>query len=665
MHRTRTVIVTLAAALAALVVAAASQADRGSGGDRDRHGNQLEQAGLVTAAPRASFPAGEPTQAGDPTRSGDRKWKEKDSQDRGARKNRKKDCSCWDQYAQGDIELKVLLIGADGTEAAFGDWKSLLTREGVPFTAMVAKDAGPLTAATFSDRPGHALYQAVVLSNDGLYYWNGSAYVSALSPESWTALQAFESQFRIRQVTSVVYPQPQYGLEYPTFAGDFGGETGQLTDAGKQAFPYLAGTVLYDRGAYGYKAKPLAGSGFQALVQAADGSALVGVNTNPDGRQELVATVAQNQWMTQSQLLGHGTLNWVTRGVHLGMNRNYLSLHVDDAFNGDDRWDTAANVTSSNKSIAIVMSPADVDRAVAWEKASGLRLDLAFNGAAAPIHPDLAAALIAAKQRFGWINHTFTHLNLDTLDTATISAEISQNIAFGKANRLPFDSTELVTGEHSGLNNPNVAQALADNGIAFTGSDASREAGQRLIGSTLTVPRHPTNIFYNVGTKAEQLDEYNYIYYEACVSGCLSAPATWDQYVANEVAIMFRHVALNDAYPHYVHVSNLAEDGTLYPVIDAFLAKYRSLFTAAIVDPTLTDAGLQVKRQTAWQAALDAGQVSARLSNGKVSVSSPVGVDVPLTGTRKVDQYGAERSGWKKSDGSLQLRVATAGGSED
>ncbi len=665
MHRTRKLIVTLGAVTAALMVAAVSQAGSGHDAGRDNKGFGLAQAGLVSSAPEAGFPAGAPTQAGDPTRSGDRKWKEKDAKDRGARRSRTKDCNCWDEYAQGEIELKVLLIGADGNEPAFGDWKSLLTREGVPFTAIVAKDAGPLTAATFSDRAGHALYQAVVLSNDGLYYWNGSAYVSALSPESWAALQAFESQFRIRQVTSVVYPQPQYGLEYPTFAGDFGGETAQLTAAGKQAFPYLAGTVLYDSGAYGYKAKPLAGAAFQPLVQAADGSALVGVNTNPDGRQELVATVAQNQWMTQSQLLGHGVLNWVTRGVRLGMNRNYLSLHVDDAFNGDDRWDTVANVTTADPSTTIVMTPADVDRAVAWQKASGLRLDLAFNGAAAASYPSLAAALIGAKQSFGWINHTYTHLNLNTLDTATISGEIAQNIAFGKANRLPFDRTELVTGEHSGLSNPNLAQALADNGIAFTASDASREAGQRLIGSTLTVPRHPTNVFYNVGTKAEQLDEYNYVYYEACVSGCLAAPATWDQYVANEVAIMFRHVAMNDAYPHYAHVSNLAEDAVLLPVVDALLAKYRSLFTAAIVDPTLSDAGLQVKRQAAWQAALDAGQVSARLSKGKVSVSAPAGLDVPLTGTKKVDQYGAERSGWKTSDGSLQLKVATAGGGED
>ena len=662
MQRRRTFTALGATILTALLVAAATQA-----GGHNRHGddgNHVARAGIATGGEQAEFPAGMPRTAGDPTRAGDRKWKDKDARDRGARKGGKKSCNCWEQYPAADIDLKVLLIGADGSEPGFADWQATLTREGVPFTALVAKDAGPLTASTFSDRAGHALYQAVILSNDGLYYWDGSAYVSALSPESWAALQAFESQFRIRQVTAAVYAQPQYGLNYPTFAGDLGGQSGQLTAAGKAVFPNLAGTVPYDAGSFGYKATPLDGSGFQTLVQSADGAALVGINTNPDGRQELVSTVAQNQYMLQSRLLDHGVLNWVTRGVHLGANRNYLSLHVDDAFNADDRWDAAANVTSGDPAQAIVMTPADVARAAAWQKASGLRLDLAFNGAAAPIYPDLAAALLGAKRSFGWINHTYTHLNLDSLDTAAISAEIAQNIDFAKANRIPFDPTELVTGEHSGLNNPAIAGALTQNGILYTGSDASRESGQRRLGSALTVPRHPTNVFYNVGTRAEQLDEYNYIYFEACASGCLAAPATWEQYVANETTIMLRHVTANDVDPHYFHVSNLAEDAVLLPVVDALLAQYRALFTTPLVNPTLTEAGSQLKRQAAWAAALATRQVGAMLSGNSVTVTAPVGLDVPVTGTRQVDRYGSERSGWVASDGSLRLRVAPAGGAD-
>lgn len=658
--RHKKLITIAAASLTALLVAAASQA---GGGNRHGRGIQIEKAGVawsrttLSDAPKASFPAGMPTVAGDPTAKSTT-WRTRDRFQRQERTKKTSNCNCWDNYAASNVGLKVLLIGADGTESGFADWKDTLTREGVPFDAIVAKDAGELTAASFANGTA-AKYQAVILSNDGLYYYDGSAYVSALSQASWDALHAFELQFRIREVVANVYPQPQYGLNYPTAAGDFGGKTATVTSAGKTVFDNLVGTVLYDSGSWGYSATPLDPS-FKTLVQGTDGGALVGINTNADGRQQLVSTVAQNQYMIQSALLDQGILEWVTRGVHLGFDRSYLSIHADDAFNGDDRWDTATHTTPEDvDGRTIVMTPADVTRAVNWQRTSGVRIDLAYNGGAAADYPALAQSLLAAKRSFGWINHTYTHLNLDALDTATISAEIAQNIQFARQNRLSIDATELVTGEHSGLNNPAIVAALAANNIAFTGSDASREAAQRAIGSTLTVPRHPTNIFYNVGTKAEQLDEYNWLYYYNCTVGCLSAPATWDDYVNNEVTIMLRHVTGNDVDPHYVHVSNLAEEGTMYPVLDALLAKYRALFTTPLVDPTLTQAGAQDKRQAAWAAALAGNQVTATLqANGKVSVVSPAGVDVPVTGSSATERYGSERNGWVATRGALSLSQA-------
>ena len=50
-------------------------------------------------------------------------------------------------------------------------------------------------------------------------------------------------------------------------------------------------------------------------------------------------TVASNQFQNHDQLLRHGMLNWVTRGVYLGYQRNYLELQVDDVFLPDDAWD--------------------------------------------------------------------------------------------------------------------------------------------------------------------------------------------------------------------------------------------------------------------------------------------------------------------------------------
>jgi hypothetical protein len=52
-------------------------------------------------------------------------------------------------------------------------------------------------------------------------------------------------------------------------------------------------------------------------------------------------TVASNEHQSQAQLLRHGMLNWVTCGVFLGYQRNYLELQVDDLCLCDDAWDPA------------------------------------------------------------------------------------------------------------------------------------------------------------------------------------------------------------------------------------------------------------------------------------------------------------------------------------
>ena len=63
----------------------------------------------------------------------------------------------------------------------------------------------------------------------------------------------------------------------------------------------------------------------------------------------------------------------------------------------------------------IRMTADDVAYAVDWQRRSGFRLDLVFNGAGS-VAADaghgtdpLTAALTAAKDEFGWINHTWSH----------------------------------------------------------------------------------------------------------------------------------------------------------------------------------------------------------------------------------------------------------------
>lgn len=532
------------------------------------------------------------------------------------------------------LDLRVLLMSAEGTDPTFTWWKTTLQREGVPFDAFIATAEPELTAARLRRAADHGRYQAVVLSNGALVYTpdGGATWPSALSTQEWGVLAAYEAEFGVREVDAYVYPQPAYGLEWTSIAGDQSGTTLQVSAAGRSVFTDLVGPVPVDRWTYGYRATPMAG--FQTLVSSG-GHAIVGTYTRPDGTEALVSTIDGNDWALHSNLLVRGMLEWATRGVHLGQRRAYLGIDVDDVFLGDDRWNPDANATAENGPNPIRMTPADVDRVLAWQQSSGIRLNLLFNADGAKPGDPLTQRLLADKNAFRWTSHTFTHLNLDGRPLQTIREEIWKNIDWAHEQGLPnFDETEVTTGEHSGLTNPAMAQAFTDTGIRWFGSDNSRTPQQSPIGPAMSVPRHPTGIYYNVGTRAEQLDEYNWINFENCGGAprCLPGLADWNTYVDNEATIILRHVLGNDPRPHYVHQNNLAEDGTMYPVIDEVLRRYRAYLKPSLVQLGTRGAGEELLRQSTWASAVAAGNVSATIGpDGNVVVSTASPIAVPFT----------------------------------
>jgi hypothetical protein len=536
----------------------------------------------------------------------------------------------------------------------------------------------------------------VILANGDLVHQVQNAdgtlsFPSALSDSEWTALAKFEGTFRIRQFSDSTLPSALHGLNPATNAGEQGGNTGQLTAAGLAVFPYLKGPVPIDNptantDTFGYQATPAAQTApaaFQTLMSGPNGAAYLGVYTHADGREEMVSTLDGNENQLHEELLRHGILNWVTRGVRFGYQRNYLAVETDDIFLPDDRWDatlkrtlvdgptTAPDEVTCAPAPApagtpacrpIRMLPADVTRLLDWQKSRGIRLDMVFNGGgsdefrAANAGADpLADAFIANAPAFHWINHTFTHLQLDALPQSTIVSQITDNVAWARSHGIPLDPSELVTGEHSGLHNPATPGAFGATGVQWTAADNSREPTPYTIGGATTVPRYPTNVFYNTGTQAEQLDEYNYIYLPPSAGGrcvasttntCRTAPATWADFVGSEADIVFRHLMGNDPRPSYAHQSNLAEDGVLYPVLDEVLRRYRLYFNPDPVQLSLAQIGQTMQRQAGWDGAVAAGQVSGYLQDGAVHVTTPATMQVPITGAPDGELYGGDRSGW-------------------
>jgi hypothetical protein len=553
------------------------------------------------------------------------------------------------------IDLKVLLISETGVEPSLDAWKKALELEGVPYDSRRVGGGQPALTAGQLSTGNRASYQAVVFATSGVY--------AALTAAELAALETFESTFGIRQVTAYAYPSAQFGLESPFSAGPMFNEVGTLTTAGRAVFRYLKGPVPFAAEAWGYRAVPCAGcpGRFEVLVSGNGGAALVGMRTHPDGRQELVMTVDSNPWMIHSQLLRHGLLDWVTKGVYFGHWRNYIGLHIDDAFYPDERWNAELNCTPDPPTPEcpeippIRMTAADVTRAVNWMTAKNVRLTLAYNAEGADPADPLTAALLQRKGRFDWINHTWSHEHLDAAPLSLLKSEIRQNIDWARTNKVAIDRDELVTGEHSGLANPSMPQALAETGISWIAADASRQPDQYLIGSARTVPRWPANVFYNTSTRSDQLDEYNYIYLPPELGGscqntatttCRSAPITWSEYVDLEAGIMLQHVLANDPRPHFFHQSNLAEDGILYDVVGRVVDRYRQYVSVALNQPAFNTAGATLRRRGRWQATLAAGQVSGWIQDGKVFVQAAATTDVPLAGTTVGGAYGGQTSGW-------------------
>ncbi|WP_234332557.1 hypothetical protein [Streptomyces sp. NRRL S-87] len=595
------------------------------------------------------------------------------------------------------IDLKVLVVddGGSSVDALVAE----LTDTGVPFTRIDLRDtARPVINAAFladtvDGRP-RARYQGVVLPNENPF-GDGSAEAAALA--------AYETTYGIRQVDAYTWAHPGVGLDYTDsggYAGMLDGTPAAVTDAGRAGpFGYLAGQVLFEDNStlipesYGYLGRPR--PGYTSLVDApVEGGRASMVGTyEHDGRSELVVTFGYNRYQRQFRLLARGIVDWLTQGVHLGQSRNYFSVHVDDVFAPDARWNPDLNCTPGDIDCAggadagndIRMTAADAAYAAQWQQSRGFTLDMVYNaGAGEEWKAEHGAAdaltdrLVADRAQYRWINHTYTHPFLGCVQDVSvvpwkcstdaagatqwvsrseIAGQIRDNNDWAAQKGLPVDRTELVTGEHSGLktlpqqpvDNPNLAGALSDTGVRWIASDNSREPVQRAVGQAQTVPRYPMNVYYNTGTAAEMADEYNWIYTSAADGGsgicennatstCLPAPldpatgyATY--IVPQEARTALRHVLGNDPRPHYVHQSNLAEERILYPVLDEVLTTYRATFAAntPIVNLRQRDQGVELARRTAWDKALADGKVTAYRIGTTVTVKAPVGVSAPIT----------------------------------
>ena len=636
------------------------------------------------------------------------------------------------------IDMKVLIVtDQSGSADAI---KGELDIEGIPYTVVDVSQPGRpiITDAFLSDTLStgpRAKYQSVVLSGSGVL---GAEEYGAISKFE-SAFGIREVQAYVFPTEGWGLTRPTINGYMGQLDGFQVNVTDVARSANVGPFRYLNSSFKLDdvspsvTETYGYVSQPIAtplpaGVSLTPLVTTAipgtnAQGVLVGELKN-NGRETLFLTFSMNNYQSQARILGKGIVTWMTKGIHLGYSRSYFGVHIDDIFLPDSRWSASRNCTPGSDCAllptdapSIRMTSADVTYLANWQRAQGIKLDMTFNGSGSDDYVEqhggkadpLATAFIKKKTSFRWINHTFSHDYLGCVQdwsvvpwtcvktatgatkwasTTLVQRQVQENLAWAAQRGISVPSNVLVTGEHSGLkslpqmtkDNPNVSSVLGAVGVTVTASDASREKEQRVLanGVTVTLPRYPMNIYYNVGTYLDEVDEYNWIYTSRANGGsglCEDNPATstcvapisadqagfMSRIVPGEVRVAMSHVLANDPRPHYAHQSNLSEDRLLYPVVDSILATYRSTFAAnsPILNPSMQQASDALIQQRQWAAALKAKQVSAYILGGKVKIqSSDVALRVPLTlpngsttssGGVFGSAYADERSTWTSS----------------
>ena len=601
-------------------------------------------------------------------------------------------------------DMKLLVIGTDGTEPSFQAIVLFLDYLGIPYDKLLAKTQ-VLPALTES---GKGRYQGIVLSTGNLSVCDPSCR-SALSATDWTSIDNYTRDYKVRMAAFYAWPEKRYGLTAgnPIVTSDAAPQYAAFTSSASSVFSYLnVSNPLKIAGAYMYPAAitPDAGETVTPLLTVG-GAPVAVVDKKADGREFLALTMDQSPYLLHSMALNYGVFNWVTNGIFLGARKIYFSPQVDDFFLANDLF--AKGVTAcmpnsfmldptydaADKCPSDRMDSGDLSELQKWQDGlnaktqfKNIRVSLVFNGFGSALgggdygwNDALTREAISSRSKFYWVNHTFDHEDLDCFDPAPNSGictpanfnqsltEISKNVTIGRLLALPLDSTSIVTPAISGLYNANFLKAAQQSGIRYLVGDSSRtrdglpaKPNTGFVNSVnpalFIIPRRPVNVFYNTKsglphTDGSLVDEYNYLYGPNGVfkkgDGTPFFPAdqTLADIVNRESDNLLSYMLKYEIYGSMWHQSNFIRySGSkmlFTDVAGATLDKFAKLSNLPVVSMQQTAIGQYMEERMAYNAA----NVKATLTPGvNITFTATSSAKAPVTGICKqtCENYGGQ-----------------------
>ncbi|PAK11516.1 hypothetical protein DF156_26235 [Burkholderia ubonensis] len=451
--------------------------------------------------------------------------------------------------ADAQIDLKVLVLASQqaGNTPELQATQTILDRLGVPYLIWSYDTNNPTLPPL--ETGNHALYQGIIMPISDARYMNPFAG-GALA----TTLARYQFKYNVRLASVYTWPGDTGCMQYVGYRDTTASPLGTtLTATGKTLFPYMnAGTTttnpLTVQNAWTYFMSPasplpagtttttqIQGTASNGTTYSVASTCLFG-NTTPlagdsTSREIMAVSFDNNPFLMHSMTLSYGLVNWVTRGLFVGVRHVYMDPQVDDLGIPDEIYpyaqsDSTGNwydvrtgqttstsppgqcplgspVGSTNPNTGTTaceyrMIGSDFDNTMAWQdnanantaNAGALKFTMAFNGSGfgtdyggQGFYPTtgtdtLSVETNANEYEFKWITHTYDHILLDppfTTSASQVTTELQNNHSVAQTFGFErYNRTVIVTPEISGLYNATTLGALRQFGITVLVSDSSK-----------------------------------------------------------------------------------------------------------------------------------------------------------------------------------------------
>ena len=363
--------------------------------------------------------------------------------------------------ADNAVNLRVLVIstGDETQDLKLSYIKPVLDEIGVPYDVLNA-NTQDLTADRLASLNGvacNSLDAGCVGSYNGIIL-TISDLTPNFTPTEWDILHNYEKDFHVREAVlsgwPATYSDPNapfgiyldYGLVFSSSGPSYNTQWSVPATYQKEVFESVNLANPLPITAFAFAANPRNDAfgprdgtvpNVMPLLKTTNGEALVSIvqyklpNQTTPVREVMISTITHASFLIHSKVLAYEFINWATQGVFVGARHVYMAAHLDDLFLGDYMWDPSLKATNelyiyrlSSGDISNLVSKQTAFRA-AYPTAGAFQLDFPFNGFKAVVDPtatklvanlteDLVAAVIANKNAFRYINHTFTHADMDT-----------------------------------------------------------------------------------------------------------------------------------------------------------------------------------------------------------------------------------------------------------